>query len=29
MITKYVVVEPFDEHWRLDFLKIRNELMDA
>ena len=29
MITKHIVVEPFDEHWRLDFLKIQNELMDA
>lgn len=29
MITKHIVVEPFDEHWRLDFLKIQNELTDA
>ena len=29
MITKHIVVEAFDEHWRLDFLKIQNELMDA
>lgn len=29
MVTKQVVVVPFDEHWRQDFLKIKDELTEA
>lgn len=29
MITKHVVVLPYDEGWKQDFLKIKQELQDA
>ena len=29
MITKHVVVMPYDEQWKLDFLQIKAELSDA
>ena len=29
MVTKHVVVLPYDEHWKQDFLKIKTELADA
>ena len=29
MITKHVVVVPYDEQWNLDFLQIKAELSDA
>ncbi|MCR5005867.1 MAG: GrpB family protein [Clostridiales bacterium] len=29
MITKHVVVVPYDEQWKLDFLQIKAELSDA
>ena len=29
MVTKHVVVLPYDEQWKQDFLKIKSELTDA
>nr|MCR5695084.1 GrpB family protein [Clostridia bacterium] len=29
MITKHVVVLPYDEQWKQDFLMIKNELISA
>ena len=29
MVTKHVVVLPYDAQWRQDFLKIKDELIDA
>ena len=29
MITKHVVVLPYDEQWEQDFIKIRNEIQLA
>jgi GrpB-like predicted nucleotidyltransferase (UPF0157 family) len=29
MITKHVVVLPYDDQWKQDFQKIRSELIDA
>ncbi len=29
MVTKHVVVLPYDEQWKKDFLKIKDELASA
>lgn len=29
MRTKHIVVLPYDEEWKQDFINIKNEIMDA